>query len=334
MIVGTHSFPVTGDGEHNFTTICAAAERAAEAGAELLLFPECALTGYPPRDIPSSAAVDFPRLAEMHVALHKLSDARNLALIVGSMVPAENGVRNAVMIFRPGEEPLIYAKRALWGWDRNNFVPGDAPGVFSFRGWKIGVRICYEVRFPEYFRELYRARCDLALTLFYDVTDVPSPDRYDLLRGHLRTRAVENVFPVLSATTPLLRTPARRPCCATLRGAFSSKTRRMRRIFCSSISPNTSRISGNAGGSNSPTALFNSFPHTETSSDAVCCGFGRCFLLFAFHPFFEPNKHFLPVRIQNCPALLHSVVMPEFAVRINVSVQQHRLCAPGSYMDV
>ena len=109
MIVGAHSFPVTGDGEHNFSTICAAAERAAEVGAELLLFPECALTGYPPRDIPSSSAVDFPRLAEMHAALHKLSDAWNLALIVGSMVPAENGVRNAVMIFRPGEEPLIYA---------------------------------------------------------------------------------------------------------------------------------------------------------------------------------------------------------------------------------
>ena len=197
MIVGAHSFPVTGDGEHNFSTICAAAERAAEAGAELLLFPECALTGYPPRDIPSSAAVDFPRLAEMHAALHKLSDARNLALIVGSMVPAENGVRNAVMIFRPGEEPLIYAKRALWGWDRDK-----------------------------------------------------------------------------------LRTPARRPCCATLRGAFSSKTRRMRRIFCSSISPNTSRISGNAGGSNSPTALCDSFPHIETSSETIWLWHRTMFLTF------------------------------------------------------
>ena len=31
------------------------------------------------------------------------------------------------------------------------------------------------------------------------MTDAPSPDRYDLLRGHLRTRAVENVFPLLSA---------------------------------------------------------------------------------------------------------------------------------------
>lgn len=199
MIVGAYSFPVTGDGECNFSTICAAAERAADAGAELLLFPECALTGYPPRNLPSSSAVDFVRLAERHAALRELSDARNLALVVGSMVPVENGVRNAAVIFRPGEEPLIYAKRALWGWDRDNFVPGDAPGVFSFRGWTIGVRICYEVRFPEYFRELYRARCDLALTLFYDVTDAPSPDRYDLLRGHLRTRAVENVFPVLSA---------------------------------------------------------------------------------------------------------------------------------------
>ena len=117
MIVGAHSFPVTGDGEHNFTTICAAAERAAEAGAELLLFPECALTGYPPRDIPSSSAVDFPRLAEMHAALHKLSgalDSRAARLLLQSFERLNSNLGATIMMVTHDAFTASYCKRILF----------------------------------------------------------------------------------------------------------------------------------------------------------------------------------------------------------------------------
>ena len=65
-------------------------------------------------------------------------------------------------------------------------------------GLRISVHVCYEVRFPEDFRELYRQKADLNMVLFYDVSDRDDTDRYDLIRGHLRTRAVENVCHILS----------------------------------------------------------------------------------------------------------------------------------------
>ena len=111
---------------------------------------------------------------------------------------AANSAQNTARIIRPGQPALLYHKRALWGWDRDNFVPGTEPGIVEVDGLRIGVRICYELRFPEFFRELYRQKTDLNVILFYDVSERDDTDRYDLIRGHTRTRAVENICPTLS----------------------------------------------------------------------------------------------------------------------------------------
>ena len=59
MKLGAYQFPVSGDIGKNMEKIKAAAALAASEGVRLLAFPECAVTGYPPRDIPSSAEVDL-----------------------------------------------------------------------------------------------------------------------------------------------------------------------------------------------------------------------------------------------------------------------------------
>jgi omega-amidase len=66
-------------------------------------------------------------------------------------------------------------------------------------GIRIGLRICWEVRFPEYFRELFSRRVQLAVVSSADVG--PSETKYDVLRAHLVTRAAENAMYVLSANT-------------------------------------------------------------------------------------------------------------------------------------
>ncbi len=81
------------------------------------------------------------------------------------------------------------------------FSPGVSDGVFSVDGLRIGVRICYEVRFPEYFRELHRSGTDLNIVLFYDVAIIPDANRYNLIKAHLQTRAVENVTHFLSVNS-------------------------------------------------------------------------------------------------------------------------------------
>lgn len=210
MRICAYSFPVSGSLDRNLETIQRAAERGAALGVSLLLFPECALTGYPPRDMESPARVDFDRLASACRDLEALSREKEICLVVGSVTKEDGAYHNSALIFLPGRRPAIYHKRALWGWDRDHFRPGGETGIFGWQGLKIGVRICYEVRFPEFFRELYRAGTDLNLLLFYDVADRDDPERYALLRAHIQTRAVENVTYFLSAnaTAPFQTAPA------------------------------------------------------------------------------------------------------------------------------
>ena len=199
MRLGAYQFPVNGSIQENLAKIRNAVYRSAESDVRLLAFPECALPGYPPRNIPSAETVDFALLEEAHRELQTLADRFGLHLIVGTMTKPDNRIFNTALCFCPGGQAVPYRKRALWGWDRDNFAPGNEPGILEIDGLKIGVRICFEVRFPEYFRELYRQKTDLNVVLFYDVSDRDDAARYDLIRGHIRTRAVENVCPILTA---------------------------------------------------------------------------------------------------------------------------------------
>ena len=129
-----------------------------------------------------------------------MSVNNNISIITGS-IAFDTNCYNRAYIFTPNGKIDWYDKRALYGWDEENFTCGDKKGIFYLDGLKIGLRICFEVRFPEYFRELYVENTDLDIVLFYDVSDTDDNERYELMMSHLKTRAVENVTPVLSVNS-------------------------------------------------------------------------------------------------------------------------------------
>lgn len=197
MRIAAYQFAVTGDMVENFEKIKNAISLAKKNAVQLLVFPECALTGYPPRDIKSSSEVRFDLVEDCCKKLQELSDETGTALLVGTIYQADQ-IYNRAILFRPDQPVWFYDKRALWGWDRDNFTQGNSDGIFELNGISVGVRICFEVRFPEYFRELYAKKTDLNIVLFYDVSDVDDMGRYDLIKGHLQTRAVENISTIVS----------------------------------------------------------------------------------------------------------------------------------------
>lgn len=197
MKLAAYQFGVTGDMHRNMNIICKAVELAAQQKAELIIFPECAITGYPPRDIDKADNIDRAAVETALDELQRLSDSFGISIIAGTVIYDEQ-YYNRAYVFIPGQSPSWYGKRALYGWDEDNFVPGKEIGIFKIGECTVGVRICFEVRFPEYFRELYREHTDLNIVLFFDAADSDDTERYNLIRSHLLTRAVENVTPFLS----------------------------------------------------------------------------------------------------------------------------------------
>lgn len=208
MRLAAYQFAVSGDVQHNMRIMEKAAELAAEQKAELLVFPECAISGYPPRDTDKAEDTDRAAIENALKEMQGLSDRLGLGIIAGTVF-WDIRYYNRAYVFIPGQSASWYGKRALYGWDEDNFAPGTEKGIFKIGGYTVGVRICFELRFPEYFRELYREHTDLDIVLFYDVADSDDTERYDLIRSHLLTRAVENVTPFLSAnaTAPFQTAP-------------------------------------------------------------------------------------------------------------------------------
>lgn len=198
MKIGAYQFAVSGSIESNFSIVRKAILLASKMGMQLIVFPECALTGYPPRDIVSSSAVAWNTLNHTYDQLQAIVDSCGIHVIIGAMIEDKGQYYNCALHFAPDQDKQVYYKRALWGWDAENFSERESKGIFDVHGWKTGVRICYEVRFPEYFRELYNENTDLNVILFYDVSDVNDEERYSLIDAHIRTRAVENVAYTLS----------------------------------------------------------------------------------------------------------------------------------------
>ena len=201
MKIGAYQFPVTGDAEENYLHIKKGIDEAARAGVRLLIFPECAVTGYPPHCIHSSCDVDFEAVSLIHEKLHMLAQKSRMFLVTGTIAHEDSCYFNRAIVFMPNGKTESYSKRALWGWDRDNFSEGHNLGIVEIDSLRVGIRICFEVRFPEYFRELYIQQTDLNLILFYDVSDKDDPGRFNMIKGHIQTRAVENVCPILTCNT-------------------------------------------------------------------------------------------------------------------------------------
>ncbi len=135
---------LVGDVAGNTEAVLRAAESArTEHGADVVIFPELALTGYPPDDL--LLREDFIRSAEAGVERLR-ETVHGITLIVGAPRITDHGLENAAFVIRDGTIEGVYAKHHLPTYgvfdDRRYFEPGDAPCVVPVGGCRVGVTIC------------------------------------------------------------------------------------------------------------------------------------------------------------------------------------------------
>ncbi len=135
-----------GDFEGNAAKIEQMARQAAAAGAQVLLTPEMALTGYPAEDLllrPAFVEQEWGVLQELAA---RLTDLPELAVVVGHLHAEGATLYNAASVLLAGKVVARYFKWELPNYgvfdEKRYFTPGDQACVFEHAGVKFGINIC------------------------------------------------------------------------------------------------------------------------------------------------------------------------------------------------
>jgi NAD+ synthase len=125
--------------------------REKAVGADLIVFPELQLIGYPPEDLVLKPAF-VTRAGEELLRLAKATADGGPAMLVGTVVAAQGVLFNVVALLDGGEVAAVRQKRELPNYgtfdEKRLFAPGPLPAPIDFRGVKLGVPICEDIWFP------------------------------------------------------------------------------------------------------------------------------------------------------------------------------------------
>jgi len=176
---------VLGDVDQNLARAEAGLERAAKQGVQLAVLPEMWSAGYDYKRL-ARHAEETPRVIE---AVSKCSAELEL-VVVGSLPEQDNGkIFNTAYVIDRGELVDSYRKLHMFstmGEDRF-LSPGDSSLVVSTSVGRLGVAICYDLRFPELFRKMALGGAEVICL----PAEWPRP-RQEHWRTLLRARAMEN----------------------------------------------------------------------------------------------------------------------------------------------
>lgn len=140
----------SGEVRANLDAIAGAAERAADAGASILVTPEMSATGYDIGDLVDVRAE--PADGSIYESVSSIARTTGVAIVYGYPESADGGIYNSVQVVdADGTSVARYRKTHLFGdLDRGHFLAGnDLVVQFDIGGITCGLLTCYDVEFPE-----------------------------------------------------------------------------------------------------------------------------------------------------------------------------------------
>lgn len=160
---------IIGDKWENFAKIADLIEKTFKKGTDLIILPEVWNVGWKPsefedssEDLEDSETVEF---------LSELAQQYNVNIIGGSFISKKNynNYNTCPVINRDGELVATYDKMHLFSYyccDEGKYITnGESPVLVDIDGVKIGLSICYDIRFPEIYRAYRKAGADLLINM-------------------------------------------------------------------------------------------------------------------------------------------------------------------------
>jgi len=160
--------------------------RAAECGADLVIYPEMTLTGF---TLNTELSAENPEHSPSLLGLSALAKQNKIALVAGMVMSSADKAENTLIAFSDnGAEQARYVKIhpfSFAGEDRF-FRPGNMLAKMKLQEFTLGFSICYDLRFPELYSALAKD-CDVLI----NIANWPKR-RVAHWRALLQARAIEN----------------------------------------------------------------------------------------------------------------------------------------------
>lgn len=148
---------------------------AARRRADIVHFHEGALSGYGPGL--AEPDYDWAALREATESMQAEAARRRVWVVLGSAHPLTSPHKPHNSLYLVGPDGRIadrYDKRFCTAGDLRTYTPGDHWVTFDLHGLRCGLLICYDLRFPEAYRELYRRGVRVLLQSFHNA-HMPGP---------------------------------------------------------------------------------------------------------------------------------------------------------------
>jgi deaminated glutathione amidase len=195
--IASCQFPVSSEIMSNYRFIKDQITEAKLKKADIVHFPECALSGYPGTDMKSLENFNWDELHRMTDSIMLLAKKLNIWVILGSIhkLSANNKPHNSLYVFN-SEGKLIdrYDKRFCTAGDLKFFSPGDHFVTFKIIGVNCGLLICFDIRFPELYREYRKLGCDVIFQSFHNAREEKSSIHPVIMPITAQAHAATNYF--------------------------------------------------------------------------------------------------------------------------------------------
>ncbi len=187
-----------GDLAGNADAMLAWRDKAKAQGADLIVYPELQLIGYPPEDLVLKPAL----VARAEIELLRLAKATadgGPAMLVGTVIANQGALFNCVALLDQGDVVAIRQKRELPNYgtfdEKRLFAPGPLPEPVDFRGVKLGLPICEDVWFPFVTNHLAAHGAQILINVNGSPYEVGKDDRR--LQGVCAQRVKETGLPII-----------------------------------------------------------------------------------------------------------------------------------------
>jgi predicted amidohydrolase len=178
--------------------------QAKKLSADIVHFPECALSGYVGTDFPSFDGFDWGLLRDETEKVMSLANKLRIWIVLGSTHPLTppNKPHNSLYLISPdGKIVDRYDKRFCTSGDLRRLTPGKRFVYFTVNGVKCSLLICFDLRFPELYRELYKQKVNCIFQSFYNARQKGPSVHTHIMRQTMQCHAATNHFWVSMANS-------------------------------------------------------------------------------------------------------------------------------------